>query len=338
MQDASYYLFALLLFLAIVLLLEGGYVWWSDSRGPEAKRIERRLRLMSAGGHDTSTGVSILKQRLLSDLPALQRTLLGVPRVQQLDRLLEQSGLPWSVAKFLTVTLIGVACGLVLGVLLALPPLAVALLCIILGLLPLLHVVNRKRKRLVQIDQQLPDALEMMSRALRAGHAFPSALQMVGDEMPDPIAGEFRIAFDEVNYGIAMKDALLNLAARVPIPDFRYFVIAVLIQRETGGNLAELLEQHRRADPRPAQARRHDPRALRRGADVRLGALPAAVRACLRDPPPEPQVPVHPGYRSRRHQARHRRAGVDGFRGSLDPPHHPHPRLVQRAPIPEGDT
>jgi tight adherence protein B len=242
MQDASYYLFALLLFLAVVLLLEGGYVWWSDSRGPEARRIERRLRLMSAGGHDTSTGVSILKQRLLSDLPALQRTLLGVPRVQQLDRLLEQSGLPWSVAKFLTVTLIGVALGLAVGIRLALAPLAVALLCIILGLLPLLHVVNRKRKRLVQIDQQLPDALEMMSRALRAGHAFPSALQMVGDEMPDPIAGEFRIAFDEVNYGIAMKDALLNLAARVPIPDFRYFVIAVLIQRETGGNLAELLD------------------------------------------------------------------------------------------------
>jgi tight adherence protein B len=94
----------------------------------------------------------------------------------------------------------------------------------------------------VQIDQQLPDALDMMSRALRAGHAFPSALKMVGDEMPDPIAAEFRIAFDEINFGVAQKDALLNLATRVPIPDFRYFVIAVLIQRETGGNLAELLD------------------------------------------------------------------------------------------------
>ena len=80
-----------------------------------------------------------------------------------------------------------------------------------------------------------------MGRALRAGHAFPTALKMVGDEMNDPLASEFRAAFDEVNFGIAMPDALMNLATRVPSTDLRYFVIAVLIQRETGGNLSELL-------------------------------------------------------------------------------------------------
>ena len=81
-----------------------------------------------------------------------------------------------------------------------------------------------------------------MGRALRAGHALPSAVQMVRDEMAQPIAGEFGVVFDEVNYGIAMRDALTSLATRVPINDLRYFVIAVLIQRETGGNLAELLD------------------------------------------------------------------------------------------------
>jgi len=80
-----------------------------------------------------------------------------------------------------------------------------------------------------------------MGRAMLAGHAFPSALKMVGDEMPEPVAGEFRIVFDEVNYGISVQDALTNLATRVPSTDLRYFVISVLIQRETGGNLAELL-------------------------------------------------------------------------------------------------
>jgi tight adherence protein B len=242
MHAASYYLFAILAFFAVVLLVEGAYVWWNDARGPEAKRIERRLRLMSAGSQDGGEKLSILKERLLAESPALQRMLLATPRVHALDRLLEQSGLHWSVARFLTLTMAGAAVGLALGILLSWPAVLVALACVLIAMLPLVRVLGSKRKRLVQIDQQLPDALEMMSRALRAGHAFPSTLKMVGDEMNEPIAAEFRIAFDEVNYGIPMQNALLNLATRVPITDFRYFVIAVLIQRETGGNLAELLD------------------------------------------------------------------------------------------------
>jgi tight adherence protein B len=242
MQNPSFYLFALLLFVAVVLLLEGSYLWWNSVKGPEARRIEQRLRAMSAGSHDDAQGISILKERLLAETPSLNRLLLGVPRLHQMDRLLEQSGLSWSVAYFLVLTAIAAVAGLLIGGFLGLNGWVIAALCVALAALPLLYVLGRKHKRLVQIDQQLPDALEMMSRALRAGHAFPSALKMVGDEMSDPIAAEFRIAFDEVNYGIALKDAMLNLATRVPITDFRYFVIAVLIQRETGGNLAELLD------------------------------------------------------------------------------------------------
>ncbi len=241
MHDVSYYLFAMLLFLAVVLLFEGVYVWWNDSRGPEAKRIERRLRLMFAGAQEGGEKLSILKTRMLSDTPSVQRLLLAVPRVHRLDRLLEQSGLSWSVAQFLTLTFAGAALGLALALVLGAPAGWTIVACIAVAALPLVHVLARKSKRLVEIDRQLPDAMDMMSRALRAGHAFPSALKMVGDEMNDPIAAEFRVAFDEVNYGIPMQDALLNLATRVPITDFRYFVIAVLIQRETGGNLAELL-------------------------------------------------------------------------------------------------
>ncbi len=110
------------------------------------------------------------------------------------------------------------------------------------ALLPLYYIERAKARRLLRIGKQLPDALDLMSRALRAGHAFPTALKMVGDEMNAPLAEEFRIAFDEVNFGIAMPDALMNLATRVPSTDMRYFVIAVLIQRDTGGNLAELLD------------------------------------------------------------------------------------------------
>jgi hypothetical protein len=95
---------------------------------------------------------------------------------------------------------------------------------------------------MVKVELQLPDALDLIGRALRAGHAFPTAVKMVSDELNDPIGGEFRTLFDEVNYGVSMHTALLNLATRIPVTDLRYFVIAVLIQRETGGNLAELLD------------------------------------------------------------------------------------------------
>lgn len=240
--QSLYYAFAVLVFIAVVLAIEGVYLWWSDSRGPEAKRIERRLRMMSAGAHGTARNATILKQRLLSSSPALQRLLLRLPRIHQIDRFLEQSGLPWSVAQLLLL-IVALALGAFVAAEFLNQPLALALIAaLVAGSLPLLFVLRAKRKRLQQIDRQLPDALDLMARALRAGHAFPSALSMVGDEMADPIASEFGIAFDEVNYGISMQDALMNLATRVPTTDLKYFVVAVLIQRETGGNLAELLD------------------------------------------------------------------------------------------------
>jgi len=111
----------------------------------------------------------------------------------------------------------------------------------VLACLPFLYMLSAKQKRIATIEQQLPSSLDLMGRAMVAGHAFPSALQMVGTEMPEPIASEFRIVFDEINYGIPTSEALMNLIQRVPSTDVSYFVIAVLIQRETGGNLAELL-------------------------------------------------------------------------------------------------
>lgn len=240
-MDYLYYLFATLIFLAVVLLIEGAYLVWNSSKGPEAERIARRLRTMSAGSHGSEQNISIIKERMLSKTPMMQRLLLQVPRVGAMDRLLQQSGVTWSVSDFLGLTFASF-----LVTLLAVSYLPMSwpfrlLVAGVVALLPYLYVIRAKAKRLDRIEQQLPDAMDLMGRALRAGHAFPTSLKMVGDEMSDPIAAEFRIAFDEVNFGIAMPEALMNLATRVPSTDLRYFVIAVLIQRETGGNLSELL-------------------------------------------------------------------------------------------------
>lgn len=239
-MDSLYFVFATLIFIAVVLLIEGAYLTWNAVKGPEAERMNKRLRVMSAG--HAGKAVSITKKRVLSSSPALQRLLSTIPRAAVLDRLLMQSGKSWSVAQFLAVSL-GLAFGAAMvAAWFAMPLLLQVAVGAGVALLPLHVVVRARSKRMNRIETQLPDALDLMSRALRAGHAFPTALKMVGDEMKDPLAGEFAIAFDEVNFGVSMPDALMNLANRVPSTDLRYFVIAVLIQRDTGGNLSELLD------------------------------------------------------------------------------------------------
>jgi tight adherence protein B len=234
-------IFIVLAFVTVVLLVEGLYLWWSAYKGPQAKRIEQRLRAISAAGTNAAEA-SILKQRLLSDAPLMQRVLLRVPRVHTIDRLLEQSGTNWTVAKFagLTVAWFGVTF-ITLSLLPGLHWLVVLLIALTVGTFPFLHVLRKRSKRTRDLERQLPDALDLMARALKAGHALASALQMVGDEGQDPIATEFRIVHDEINYGVSVETALSNLASRVPSTDMRYFVVAVLIQRETGGNLTEVL-------------------------------------------------------------------------------------------------
>ena len=241
-MDTTLLAFAVLGFVAIVLLIESVYLYWNSHHGPVVKRMDARIRAMSAGGHVSGEQMSILKQRLLSESPTLTRMLMRMPRVHRLDLYLQQSGLTWSVGRFVGYTVVFGGAGLVFGVGAMHLPFAIALAVAgAAALLPLVYLRGKRAKRIVHLERQLPDAADLIARALRAGHSFPAALGMVGDELPNPLGGEFRIAFDEINYGVSMNDALMNLVSRVPVDDVRYFVIAVLIQREAGGNLAEIL-------------------------------------------------------------------------------------------------
>lgn len=241
-MSTIFYAFAILLFVAVVLCVEGIYLWWNNAHGPAAKRIEARLRALSAGGHVSAERLSILKKRMLSDRPLVQRWLMSVPRIGSLDRWLEQSGSSWSVAQLFGYCGLVALCAVALAPLLPVPVPLILGGAALAGVLPVLHVIRQRHKRLKQMEVQLPDAVDMISRALRAGHAFSGALGMVGTEMKAPIGPEFRTTFEEINYGVALDEAMTNLAMRVPINDLRYFVIAVLIQRESGGNLAEILD------------------------------------------------------------------------------------------------
>ncbi|MBS1189178.1 MAG: pilus assembly protein TadB [Rhodocyclaceae bacterium] len=240
-MDFLYYLFAVCGFLAVVLALEGLFVIWDTYRGPEAKRIERRLRSVSAGG-GSSQETLLLKQRALSELPAVERALMRIPRISGLDRLLQQAGSETTVAMFLASVGLMALIGLLLPALFKLPSFLGIILAAVLAGIPWLILLVGRAARLRKFERQLPEVLDLISRSLRAGHSFPSGLEMVANEGRKPISTEFRTVSDEINFGISVQESLLNLARRIPSTDLSYFVVAVLIQRDTGGNLAELLD------------------------------------------------------------------------------------------------
>lgn len=231
-----------LLFFSVFLAIEGLYYWWNSRHGPAARRVSQRLRMMSAGGNTDDATTSLLKQRLLSNSPLFERLLLKLPRVSTFDRFIVQSGSEWTVASFLGLTAGMFVAGLLGGLVFRLPLVVSLLLGAALAIVPLQYLLYLRRKRLQRFEHQLPEALDLIGRALRAGHAFSGALQMAGEELPDPIGEEFRQTFDEINFGVPNATALENLASRVPSTDLGFFVIAVLIQRETGGNLSEVLD------------------------------------------------------------------------------------------------
>jgi tight adherence protein B len=239
-MDLTYALFAVLGFLSAALFVEGAYLAWNANRGPEASRMERRLRAVAqSGGGAAQTNEPTL---LRDDAAQLSGIWKHFPHAAQVTTLMQQAGLTWKPSDFFGFSAL---CALLPAVALALAsaPVWVALCSGGAAMfLPLWLVLHARKKRLGAIERTLPDALDLMARAMLAGHAFPGALRMVADEMPAPVCDEFRIVFQEVNYGVDIATALGNLTRRVPTDDIRYFVISVLIQRETGGNLGELLE------------------------------------------------------------------------------------------------
>ena len=240
-MDAVFYGFSVLLFAAVILVIEAAYLWWSGTHGGGARRIARRLRHMSGGSDDAREQVSILKQRRYSQGEWSNGVLQRLRLAHAIDRALLQSGLRWSVGQFIAASLGGLLIALLLLQLRPVPLLAKVVIAVLFLSIPYFLVRRARTARLIRIEAQLPEAADFLARAMRAGHSFTNVLQMVGTELPEPLSGEFRAAHEEINYGVPMNEALYNLAERIPLTDLRYLVIAVVIQRESGGNLAEIL-------------------------------------------------------------------------------------------------
>ena len=238
-MEITFVLFAVLGFLAVVLAMEGLYNMWASSRSDEARRIGSRLASLRG---EVRTEVSLERVQQRRRMPWLQDLVSSTGPGERLSMFVRSSGMQVSAAELLLLSLLLGAVGFAVPAVLGRPPILGAAFGLALAVLPWWRVSSARNKRVQRFEQLFPEALDMMARAMRAGHAFPTAIKMCGDEVAEPMGRDFRLLSDEMNYGVPAAEALQNLALRVPLPDVSYFVVAVMIQRESGGNLAELLD------------------------------------------------------------------------------------------------
>jgi len=226
-------------FLGVLLLIESVYLLTRRRWSPEVKKVRQRLKVLARTEY-ADGDVNLVRQKLLSDIPWFNRILLGFRWTHRVNRIIEQAGVRRPIGFFLVLSFL-LACGGAF-LMMALKPVLILPAAAVLGALPFIYILVKKRTRMRKFERQLPDTLDLISRALKAGHAFTGGLKLAAEELDDPIGTEFEKTLNEINFGVSATDALKSLADRVDCLDLRFFVISVIIQRETGGNLAEILE------------------------------------------------------------------------------------------------
>jgi tight adherence protein B len=210
----------------------------------EKRHIQSRIEAIKEASiaHSNDMEVELLRQEVLSRIPAVNRILSTFPPFLKINLFLQQAAMDLTVGAFLGLSLLVALVALFSGLLLRLPTALILILVFIFGALPFAVVAIRRNLRFAKFEEQFSDAIDLLARAVRAGHAFTTGLELIGTEMADPVAMEFRRAYDQQNLGLPLRDTLQNLLVRVPLPDVHIFVTALIIQRESGGNLAEILD------------------------------------------------------------------------------------------------
>ena len=231
-----------LIFVAVALLSQGLIVPVFGESRQMRKKLQSRLSEIEEESDEESFS-SLLRQKYLRQLSPLERQLENLPSMRNLAEVIAQGG-----HKFLAyrVVLLSVVTAVVVMLITWVMTRSVAITAIsfaISGALPLMKIFGDRTKRIQQFEEQLPDAIDMVKRALRAGHPFTGAIKLVSEEMDDPVAAEFGTTFSDINYGNDARRAMIGLLQRVPSVTVMALVTSILVQRETGGNLAEILDQ-----------------------------------------------------------------------------------------------
>ena len=232
-----------LMVLALVALAIFAAFWLIDRRNARARIIKDRLAAERQGPERTSEEeLALLRDEQLSEFPALDTLLRRSERISDLQKMLSQADMSMRAGNFLGMSALA---GIVTSILAYTfgKRADVAGIALMIGfVLPYSYASIRRNKRFENIEELFPEAIDTLARAVRAGHAFTTALEMITAEVAEPVAGEFRQLYEEQKFGMPVRDALMNLTDRMPLVDVKFFVTAVMLQRETGGNLAEILD------------------------------------------------------------------------------------------------
>jgi len=229
----------------IVLIAAFATIAYFTEPSEAEKRVHQRLSSLSQplmqGEDDRPAG--IVRQVTFSRIGWLDRYLRQSQPALQLQLWIEQAKLPWTVGRFVFYSTCCMLVGAIIGNWWIPFGLVGWIIGLALGVIPLLYVAFKRQKRFHKFDLLLPDAIDLIARALRAGHSLPSALVTVAEEIDEPLGPEFQRCADEMNFGLPFREAMYNLFQRFPIPDLQFLITAILLQRETGGNLPELLDK-----------------------------------------------------------------------------------------------
>ncbi|MDH3998182.1 MAG: type II secretion system F family protein [Desulfuromonadales bacterium] len=241
-MDLLTILFFIAVFIFTVAIIEVVYLAWSEGRFVEKRTVKKRLLYISAGGKHGQEKLTRYRNGVLDDVGAFERFMLKLPRHSNLDKLLLKAKFPLNATIFILATITLGVIGFFVGYRYLPNLLAASVLGLVFFILPYLFLKIAEKQYFTNFADQLPEALDLLSRAVRSGNSLTAALGMIAQELEDPISAEFTATVDEINLGLTMKEALENLCERVPLPDLRFFAIAVLVQKETGGNIGEILD------------------------------------------------------------------------------------------------
>jgi len=227
----------------LVLLASFAAVMFVTRPTVEEKRVRQRLDDIAVGKVDGIDEPDLLRQISYSDVALLDNLFRKVGFTRRLRSTIAQANSSWTVGRLIATTLLIFAVSAWLATVLVPSAILGLTLAAGLALLPYISVVVQRRRRLHKFEETLPDAIDLMSRGLRAGHSVGATIEMVSQEVADPTGSEFRKTFEQQNFGLPFREALEDLARRVPLPDLQFMVTAILVQKETGGNLAEILDK-----------------------------------------------------------------------------------------------
>jgi tight adherence protein B len=234
-------LIGIIIFAVSIFVIEMLFYAYKTIRDPDRKKIRKRLKTFSYKESKNELP-DILQKKVLSEVPLLNKILLHVPGRQYFNRLLQQANVQYPLGFFILLTIFLAITSFCVSSLITRNKVFVVIITLLLAGTPFFYLCLKKKKRMEKFQRQLPEGLELIARSLKAGHAFPSSMKMAADEFDDPLGPEFEETINEINFGVNVPDALKNLAERVDCADLKFFVISVILQRETGGNLAEIIE------------------------------------------------------------------------------------------------